>query len=1603
MNKNYRLRTQVGVDREIQVQLDQDWNSIEILSLKILQSEIYTRMCSDYGVVAGRVVANGGYGVPNVKVSVFVPISEIDELDPIISVLYPYKQYGDKNEDGYRYNLLPYEASHGGHSPTGTFPSLEDVLTNQTVLEVYEKYYKYTVKTNESGDYMIFGAPLGNQTIVMDMDLSDIGPFSLSPQDLIRMGKATTDQISGTKFKTSTNLEELPQIVSYNENISVSPFWGDESICQIRIERVDFDLRQLGVEITPTSTFMGSLISGDDDDPLKQSCRPSLDGGDLCSLITGPGQIVAIRQTPILDEYNRPFLEQYRLDNDGNVIDENGVWMLEVPMNLDYLVTNEFGEQIISPDPTIGIPTSGKYRFKIKWKQSNELGGDVRRAYFLVPNVREHGWTVSTTDPLINLPSTDPNYISAKASYYFGVDWTGYTTGTTVTIDQRITDAINCTDTFYKFEYNKVYTTAQHIDQFSRGIIRSRFLGIKDITDSSCTTENNKFPTTDAVMNSDILYFFVSVLLSILFIPLLTVVYAAHILALIFPIVKFLIAFVFGTLSVVINLIIAIINVFGADIGYLSPTDVFNSILSIDNPFISIPLPMLSYPDCNACSCETESLGEGELGGAAMKTYEEDSPSCSASFFNYTNYTIQNDDSKKALAGLGSPDVLERVLRKRTPIFANVNAINTSSNAVGALPIWERANLFNLKSKYFDTDITGGVNRIKVIVEPTLNINNPNAFHYDNVVIYLVDSNCLNDFTKGRLLTFNSLYTSKDPNPIEPQTGTTLVGITGTTSSTNQLNITYADPTGISKPNKTVTYGVSAITPSVETKYKFPTDFEYLQVITGMTVSQFTANTNNSSPIIYNYTKRVLQSNQGNFTYQDNYDGFSGLGVVILVRGVDPNSGKNQKIRYNLSRIFGYTSYLSQFDVEGNFYLNVPIQSGAAAVRHNEILQSSGTTVNGKLYYPSYFFTPGTEYSGYSTNTHSFYSSLDCTQVNNYSIDPKQVNNTKLYPYLVSNCSPTTLALGATTVGTGPTSNGLVRAAGVPNTGGYYFPQEYIEGGSYITTSLIISPPATVVNNYKYFAPKYSSGVTLTVNKTNIVMRSDRLPTGNILDTSGNNVFALQASNTLALTFFNENGVGGTSSTIKFGATIQEGDDEDFTSGATYNKVLESFTCKGMVTLDCYSGTGLSFTAGNPDDKCNKNGLIKKKKIVNGGCYSFVNEPIATLFSDYGSLVEWFNRFRLTFALCRGVIGHAFTNSWVNGTLYAYPFALETTFDSKNKPNSVYCKETIFLDNDTFNFYYRSSPYNDTSGAFIGKEITGMTFSVKFNDKLIQTPTTVLDMGPKYFWSKEVSFSPNYYGYVIDQVPTTSYQDVSDLSQLFAISRLTNKNFLGLIAGAFSDIIVVNLFSRPHLRVDGDYAQMVQINSQFGVNGFNTENYSQKANSNTSAIFVGEGDNGSALMGVFFSSDTQNRDYISPRRILRNEMKTILVADDLPINTQQVPFYLWQMNRNSTFIFGTQLNNWETKDHIDYKGYQQLRRELSPYFQGSSLITKFNPGFIYNVTNTSTPTTYDYQPLNNTNNNNSLTMVSAPWYFYFGLKKGKSAMDKFYTTYIDTI
>ena len=64
MPNSYRIRTDLGINKSINVSINQEFEYLEILSLKVLQSEIYTRVCSDYGVIIGRISVNNGFGLP---------------------------------------------------------------------------------------------------------------------------------------------------------------------------------------------------------------------------------------------------------------------------------------------------------------------------------------------------------------------------------------------------------------------------------------------------------------------------------------------------------------------------------------------------------------------------------------------------------------------------------------------------------------------------------------------------------------------------------------------------------------------------------------------------------------------------------------------------------------------------------------------------------------------------------------------------------------------------------------------------------------------------------------------------------------------------------------------------------------------------------------------------------------------------------------------------------------------------------------------------------------------------------------------------------------------------------------------------------------------------------------------------------------------------------------------------------------------------------------------------------------------------------------------------------------------------------------------------
>ena len=140
MGKSIRIKTTPGGgDKYVSLNIEQDFDFLEVLSVKIRQDDVYRRFCSDYGVVVGRVILNDGFGAPNAKVSVFIPLDEEDEDNTLITSIYPYKSVTDQDSSFIRYNLLPDSVQNGFHKPVGTFPSKRKVLNNDVYLDVYDK------------------------------------------------------------------------------------------------------------------------------------------------------------------------------------------------------------------------------------------------------------------------------------------------------------------------------------------------------------------------------------------------------------------------------------------------------------------------------------------------------------------------------------------------------------------------------------------------------------------------------------------------------------------------------------------------------------------------------------------------------------------------------------------------------------------------------------------------------------------------------------------------------------------------------------------------------------------------------------------------------------------------------------------------------------------------------------------------------------------------------------------------------------------------------------------------------------------------------------------------------------------------------------------------------------------------------------------------------------------------------------------------------------------------------------------------------------------------------------------------------------------------
>lgn len=397
--KEIRINTAIGVDNQyINFNLEQEFDNINILSLKLTQSDAYNNFNADYGCIVGRVIANGGVGVPNVRISVFIPLSQEDELNDDIRAIYPYKTVNDTNIDGYKYNLLPrvsqispylsnftneYNIGYSPKTPVGTFPTKEEILTNDILLDVYKKYYKFSTITNESGDYMIFGVPVGTHTVHMSADITDIGKYSMTPSTMVKLLGVSPDLFdnNGTIIRKSTDLDNLPNIQLQNISVDVRPFWGDTDNFEIGITRQDFKIKS---QLTPSFVVFGSMITMGKDGLWgisdSNNCGNSLGtNGNQC-LFYGINNQDSAGYNVETFRLPKPVAEIYTIKNtvsEENIISDNfninndiiklskteyveyvdnGMFVYVIPCNRKKIITNEFGlEEIVSSSNPNGI------------------------------------------------------------------------------------------------------------------------------------------------------------------------------------------------------------------------------------------------------------------------------------------------------------------------------------------------------------------------------------------------------------------------------------------------------------------------------------------------------------------------------------------------------------------------------------------------------------------------------------------------------------------------------------------------------------------------------------------------------------------------------------------------------------------------------------------------------------------------------------------------------------------------------------------------------------------------------------------------------------------------------------------------------------------------------------------------------------------------------------------------------------------------------------------------------------------------------------------------------------------------------------------------
>jgi hypothetical protein len=300
--------------------------------------------------------------------------------------------------------------------------------------------------------------------------------------------------------------------------------------------------------------------------------------------------------------------------------------------------------------------------------------------------------------------------------------------------------------------------------------------------------------------------------------------------------------------------------------------------------------------------------------------------------------------------------------------------------ATAELPMGERINIYNLRKKYFDN-----LNRISVSFDTN---SNNGIRHFDNTLTVTMQEK----LESGTLLTFVSPTSTRDLNYLWSAATVdfgVVTGISGSTLLSTQGTVTvqYANPAN-QLQNLSQTYFLT--TGSTEINYKFPSDLEYYQVVTAITMSQaakmwnisndslFPGILQSSTTVAYNDRNGVGhwggRSFAGPYKTADYFDEFESQYITIIQRGVDPYSPKFVN-KYGIGRILGLSDTES-LTITAQTRLNIPIQKLTSSSLSVQPFSSQP-----EIFYPSYFFRASDQFSGFTTSGVGYYSAFDANYV----------------------------------------------------------------------------------------------------------------------------------------------------------------------------------------------------------------------------------------------------------------------------------------------------------------------------------------------------------------------------------------------------------------------------------------------------------------------------------------------------------------------------------------------------------------------------------------------------------------------------------------------